>query len=246
MLIDSHCHVPHHKYPKTVREIIDDALAQNVTHLITIGTSIEENKIVAQTANDYQEVFCTIGIYPHENLAVPITEFQKILTSQLALSKKIVAIGECGIDLTNWRGGRDLSQQIALFTMQIEVALQYKLPLVIHNRNGNEQILTTLQQYKTQNKNLIGVIHFFDATWNIAQKFLELGFYLSFSGMVTYDNKNALLDVVKKIPADKYLVETDAPYLPPLEHKGEINYPKYVRMIAQRLLRPYSRQVQLK
>ena len=233
MLIDSHCHIPHKKYNLSPNELITDSKNNNIPKLITIGTSISENKKVIEVAEEFEDVSCTIGIYPHEDQATSIENLKNSLKADLASSKKIVGIGECGIDITNWQGGRSIEDQIVLFEMQAALALEFNLPLVIHNRNGDAYVLQVLEKYK--NTNLKAVNHCFASNWSYAGKLLNLGHYISFSGKITYPNTKDLEDVVKKVPNDRFLVETDAPYLPPQQFRGQVNYPKYVKIVAEKV-----------
>ena len=233
MLIDSHCHLPHRRYEKPLEEILSDARKSGVEKFISIGTSVSENKLVSDTANEYEPIFCTIGIYPHENKGTMMSELISSLDENLKISKKIIGVGECGVDISNWSNGRSLEEQLELFKMQVLFAKEHKLPLVVHNRNGDEHVLKILKE--NYDSDLRGVIHCFDSNWDFAKKILDLGFYLSFTNMVTYKNKENLLEVVKNVPKDKFLVETDAPYLPPQEFRGKINYPMYVKIVAEKV-----------
>lgn len=232
MLIDSHCHLP--SSHDEAAKIINAASLEGVTHEIVIGTSIKEDQKVIKLAAQFPNLFCTIAVYPHEGKESNLLDLEKALRHFLDKKKtKIVGIGECGIDVSNWHGGRPLDEQKPLFEMQVKLALDYKLPLVIHNRNGDEHVLDILDKYKSQD--LTGVFHCFASSWEYAQKVLDLGFYLSFSGMITYPSRKALLEVVKNVPANRYLVETDSPYLPPQGFRGQPNEPKYVKIVAQKV-----------
>ncbi len=235
MLIDSHCHIPHEKYDISVASLIDEALKEEVAKFIAIGTSLEESLLTIETTKQHAVVFCTIGVYPHENQSTSLSVIYEDLKNLLDHHKnKIVGIGECGIDKTDYESNRKLPDQLELFKLQIGLALGYDLPLVIHNRNGDDEILRTLEKYK--NTGLKGVIHCFSSNWDFAQKILDLGFYLSFAGMITYPSVSKdLLDVVEKVPQDRFLVETDSPYLPPQSHRGKTNYPKYVKITAEKI-----------
>lgn len=204
-----------------------------VEKFINIGTSIKESKLALETANKYPNIFCSIGIYPHEDKNYSIPELKDSLEENLGLSKKIVAVGECGIDISNWQGGRSVEDQLEIFEMQIEFAKENRLPLIVHNRKGDEHVLDILRKHV--NPDLKGVIHCFDSDWNFAKKILDLGFFISFSNLITYPKKDTLLEVVENVPDDKFLVETDAPYLPPQSLRGEINYPKYVKIVAEKV-----------
>ncbi len=233
MLIDSHCHIPHEKYTKGIEEIMLEADTFGVEKFINIGTSIKDSRKALETANKYPNIFCSIGVYPHEDKNHSLSEIKTSLEESLKLSKKIVAIGECGIDISNWQDGRSIEEQVSIFELQINIAIENNLPIIVHNRNGDDYVYDILRKYKE--KNLCGVIHCFDSDWEFAQKILDIGFYISFSNLITYPKKDALLEVVDKVPMDRFLVETDAPYLPPQSQRGGINYPKYVRIVAEKV-----------
>jgi TatD DNase family protein len=144
-----------------------------------------------------------------------------------------VAVGECGIDISNRDGARVLEDQLRLFEKQIIFAKSKKLPVIVHNRRGDNYVLEVLKN--NYDAALRGVIHCFDSNWDFAKKVLDLGFYISFTNMVTYKNKDDLLEVVEKVPEGRFLVETDAPYLPPQQFRGKINYPKYVKIVAEKV-----------
>jgi TatD DNase family protein len=235
-LIDSHCHLPHKYYKKSTEEVIKEAARSGVVKLINIGTSIKESKEALEIAEEFDNVFPTVAIYPHSDRKRSITSMEKNLR-ELLETGKFVAVGECGIDISNWKGGRSVENQLEIFELQAKLALEYDLPLIIHNRNGDKEVLEVLEKYSSQglDQGLRGVVHCFDSDWEFAQKVLDLGFYISFSAFVTYRNKEALLEVVKNVPANKFLVETDAPYLPPQEYRGKPNYPKYVKIVAEKV-----------
>lgn len=144
-----------------------------------------------------------------------------------------MGVGECGIDITEWKGGRNIDKQIELFEMQIKLALKNNLPVVIHNRNGDEQIFEVLEKYN--GKGLTGVFHCFTSSWETAQRALDSGFYLSFTGIITYPSGKDIWETVEKAPLDKILVETDAPYLSPQGLRNKVNEPKYVKITAKTL-----------
>jgi TatD DNase family protein len=232
MLIDSHCHLSHHKYSKTKDMLIAEAFAEGVTTLIDIGTSIKDNAHVLKSIQQYENVFGTVGIYPHDDKKIALSSLQNKLETQLLKSDKIVGIGECGIDITEWENGRNVTDQLELFEMHLKLAIMHNLPVVIHNRNGDALILNLLEKYKNQ---VTGVFHCFSSSWDFAKKALDLGFFLSFSGNITYPSNKKYLETVEKVPLDRFLVETDSPYLPPQGHRGEVNEPKYVKIVAEKV-----------
>jgi TatD DNase family protein len=234
MLIDSHCHLIHEDYKETPEEIIEDSKRDGVDKFITIGTSVEESQKMIEVAERNPEVFCTVGIFPQENSDKSLEELEKSLEEQISESRRIVAVGECGIDVVEFSNmKRSIKDQVALFEMQIKLVIKHKLPIIIHNRNGDKYILELLEKYK--NSGLFGVNHCFVSSWKTAKKILDLGFYISFSGVITYPSGKNILEVVEKVPMDRFLVETDAPYLAPEGYRGEINYPKYVRIVAKKV-----------
>ena len=238
MLIDSHCHIPHEKYDKSVDEILSEAAQEGVTKVITVGTSLKDSAEVLKVGTKYDQIFSAIGVYPHEDIGEDLDIIHDEIRANLNHHRKqIVAIGECGIDIPEAEVSyktRELSEQIELFKLQIGLAIERDLPIVIHNRNGNADVLEILDKYK--HTTLRGVAHCFTGDWEFAQKLLDLNFYVSFSGIATFPSAGAdLLEVIKKVPGDRYLVETDAPYLAPQGHRGETCYPKYVKITAEKV-----------
>lgn len=233
MLIDSHCHLTHEYYKDSLEKVISEAVDFGVEKFITIGTSVEENEKVIDIVNNKDLVYGLVGIYPHENQGIPIKELVDSLEESLSISKKIVGIGECGIDITGRDGARILADQEELFETQILLAKKHNIPVTVHNRNGDENVLNILRKHS--GPDLRGVIHCFDSNWDFAKKILDLGFYISFTNMITYPKKDAVLEVVKNVPNSRFLLETDAPYLPPQFMRGEINYPKYVKIVAEKV-----------
>ena len=158
-----------------------------------------------------------------------LSDLEKIIDG----NPKIVGVGECGIDISDHTPKREVEDQIKLFEMQVELAVKKRLPVVIHNRNGDDKVLEIISRYK--NQGLKAVAHCFSSDWVVAQKFLDMGVYLSFSGMITYPSRADLREVVAKVPDDMFLLETDSPWLPPQGHRGELNYPKYVKIVAEKV-----------
>lgn len=234
MLIDSHCHFPHKKYTKSIDELVKEAEAAGIEKLINIGTSLKENRRSIETTTKFENVFATVSVYPHDDAKKNIEELQPLLQEQINSSPKVVAIGEGGIDVfENWEGVRDLKEQTQLFEMLIQLAIKNKLPLIIHNRNGDKQILELLKEYVPQG--LTGVAHCFSQDWEFAQQILDSGFYISFTAIITYPKNEYLREIVRKVPDDRFLVETDAPYLPPQQYRGQVNEPKYVKIVAEKV-----------
>jgi TatD DNase family protein len=233
MLIDSHCHLPPLRKKDKAKQLVEDATAEGVAKLINIGTSLKDSKDAVETASSFDEVWSSVGVYPHENLDDSNDKIKKELQVLIENNDKIVAVGECGVDISEWREGRPIEDQLVLFETQIELALDNNLPVIIHNRNADELILKTLEKYR--NENLTGVSHCFSSNWEFARRLLDLNFYVSFSGMITYPSREDLLETVRNVPNDRFLVETDAPYLPPEGMRGQKNEPKYVKIVAEKV-----------
>ena len=233
MLIDSHCHLPHKLYEKDIETIIKEAKEWGVEKIINIGTSVRENEKVIEVSKNYENVLCSVGIHPQEDRKLDLKSLEKSLKEVLEKSGRIVAIGECGIDISNWENQRPVEDQEKLFDIQVKLAKKTRLPLIIHNRNGDDIVLKVLNN--NIGSDLRGVVHCFNSNWEFAEKMLDLGFYLSFTNLISYPKKDDLIEVVRNVPNDRFLIETDAPYLPPQSMRGQINYPKYVKIVAEKV-----------
>ncbi len=230
--IDSHCHLPFLESGDELTRALRNAKEAGVVHMINVGSSLKDNNKVLSVARKYPQVSSTAGIYPHEDTDKDLQELKTSLNSFIDENiGDIVAVGECGIDVTERKGGRSVEAQVPLFEMQASLAKKRDLPLVVHNRNGDDLIIKILTEIKPKK----GVVHCFSSDWDFAVKVLDLGFYISFSGFITYESRKNLLETVRKIPKDKYLVETDSPYLPPTGYRGQKNEPKYVRIVAEKI-----------
>ena len=231
-MIDSHCHLPGIDSLDKVASILEEAKDFGVTQLVNIGTSLAHGEDVVAVSKDFNEIHAVSAIYPHEDLKVPLndlmSQFEEFVQKHL---DTLVGIGESGIDITHWQGGRPLDDQITLFEFQADLAKKYNLPLVIHNRNGDSYILEVLRRVRPPK----AVIHCFSSSWDFAQQILDLGYLVSFSGLITYSSREYLLDTVRKVPQDMFLIETDSPYLKPKGVSSEKNHPKYVKLVAEKV-----------
>lgn len=233
MLIDTHCHLQDKQYKDDLNEVLNRAKESDIEKHILIGTSLEDSKKAIDLAETHENSYATVGIYPHEK--APDGDFREKL-EKLAKHKKVVAIGECGLDYT--KNNNELYNnpeiQKELFRKQIGTAILLDLPLVIHNRDANEDILTELNRYKTTEK-LRGVFHCFTQDYDFATRVLNLGFYISLTGIITYPSAKELKTTVAKLPKDRIMLETDSPYLAPQTLRGKRNEPKNVRIIASEM-----------
>lgn len=225
MIIDTHCHLNIDEFSLDKAVVIDNAKLNQVSHMICIGMYDKANLDAIELAESHENIFATIGIHP----SYVEQGYDETKLRQLANNKKVVAIGEIGIDLF-WVKD-NLDQQTAYFKKQLDLSLELKLPVVIHMRDSAKEIYDILKDYK----NLRGVMHCFseDITW--ANKFIGLGFYIGIGGPVTYKNNSKTKAVAKGIPIDRLLVETDSPFLAPVPKRGKRNEPAYTKYVVEQI-----------
>lgn len=230
-IIDSHCHLDALDYEtrhKNVDEVIENAKARGVHHFISICTTLGRFKAMkALTAHRY-DVSLSCGVHPLNVEEEPF-DYAKLLA--FAQDEKVVAIGETGLDYHYTPDTKALQQ--SLFTQQIEIANQVSKPLIIHTRSARQDTMDMLIEGNAENCG--GVLHCFTEDWDMAKRALDLGFYISISGIITFRNAEELRDVVRKVPLDRLLIETDSPYLAPIPYRGKPNQPAYVRETCEYL-----------
>jgi TatD DNase family protein len=230
-LVDSHCHLDRLDFAKLGGDI-DDALAaarqHDVTHMLCVCIDMDNFPAVAALANRYPQVFASVGVHPNEKDARD-PEILELVT--LAQSAKVVAIGETGLDYFHGKG--DLEWQRERFRRHIRSAKESGKPLIIHTRDAKEDTLRIMREEGA--KEIGGVMHCFTEDWAMAEQAMALGFYISFSGIVTFRNADSLREVARRVPLERLLVETDAPYLTPVPYRGKSNQPAYVRYVAEHI-----------
>lgn len=234
MFIDSHLHFNNQRYKENyfeISEMIAKAKILNVSKFITIATHSEEFNEIVEISNKYEEVFHTLGIYPTEDMGKKLGDLENLIIN--SINKKTVAIGECGFNQPVEEADRNIKSQRSLFEMQLDLATRRNFPIVIHNRNSDQETLETISQFKS--KNLKGVVHCFVSDYQFAKKILDLGFYLSFNGIATYKSGQNIYETIRKMPLDRMILETDAPYLSPEGYRGDLNEPKFIPLIAQKI-----------
>src|SRR5262245_30521539 len=224
MLVDSHCHLDFKDFDGELDAIMARAAARGVHTMVTIGTKLREFDRVRAIAERYDHVYCTVGVHPHEAEAEDAAASVDRLVA-LAQHPKVVGIGETGLDFYYDHSPRD--QQAKVFAMHIEAARQTGLPLIIHCRDADPEMARTLKEARARGP-VSGLIHCFSSTEELSTAALEVGFSISLSGIVTFKNAVELRKIAEKIPDDRLLVETDAPYLAPVPHRGKRNEPAFV------------------
>lgn len=230
MLVDSHCHLDFPDFAEERAAIVARALAAGVGRMVTISTRVRRFQQILEIAEAFEEVYCSIGTHPHnaaEELDVSADELVK-----LSAHPKVVAIGEAGLDYFYDRAPRDAQAQG--FRTHIAAARQTGLPLVIHSRDADDDMAAILEE-ETGKGAFPFILHCFSSGRRLAEVGVALGGYVSFSGILTFKNSAELRAVAKDVPRDRLLVETDAPYLAPIPHRGKRNEPAYVANTAKML-----------
>lgn len=234
MLIDSHCHLNFPDFAPDLEKVISRAKENGIGLMLTINTRLEEAADLQAIADHYSEVYCTVGVHPHDATQYVKGYEGESLTSQiikLAQHSKVIGIGETGLDYYYNKSPRE--DQISSFQDHILASIKLDLPLIIHTRDADEDTISCLKE--TGKGYAKGVFHCFSGSAALAREALELGFYISFSGIVTFKNAEGLRQIVQDTPLDRILVETDAPFLTPVPHRGKRNEPAFTRYTAELL-----------
>jgi len=228
-LIDSHAHIQGKEYAHEVDAIIERARAAGVEKIIAVGGAgdMSSNTEAIALAASYADVYATVGMHPHDAKDVGDEELRKL--KELTAQSKVVAVGETGLDYYYNHSPHDVQHRV--FIQFIHMACETGLPIVIHERDAAKDAAELLRCEGSAE--LRGVIHCFTGNYEAARAYLDLGFYLSFTGIITFKNAESLRDVVRKVPLDRMLVETDSPYLTPVPHRGKRNEPAFVRFVAE-------------
>lgn len=231
MLIDSHCHLGMLDLSQddgNLDVVIERAQAAGVEHMITIGVDMPSSKECIEFAKRYPCVSATVGVHPSD-VNDAVCDSEALL--QLARQPEVVAIGETGLDYYYNKDGHESMQES--FRQHVQVARAAKKPLIIHTRDAKEDTIAILREESAAD--VRGVMHCFTESAEMAQQAMELGFYISFSGIVTFKNAKNVQETARAVPLERILVETDAPYLTPTPHRGKKNEPAYVRFVAEYL-----------
>lgn len=224
-IIDSHCHLDALDYEtrhKNVDEVIENAKKRGVQHILSVCTTLGRFEAMKQLTAHRNDVSLSCGVHPLNVEEEPF-DYEKLW--QYAQDPKVVAIGETGLDYHYTPETKVLQQQ--LFAQQIEVANKVNKPLIIHTRSARQDTMDMLEQHCAEKCG--GVLHCFTEDYAMAKRALDIGFYISISGIITFRNAEELRDVARKIPLDRLLIETDSPYLAPIPYRGKPNQPAYVR-----------------
>lgn len=229
MLIDTHAHLDFPEFADDLQGVLDRARNAGVSEVVTVGIDLERSQHAVRLAHAHAEIYATVGIHPHDAFA--LTAEQRAALEVLAGQERVVAIGEMGLDYYRDRQPRAVQRQC--FRLQLEVACRMKLPAVFHVREAHGDFLEIVKDYASSLRG--GVLHCFSGDWAVAERCLEMGFYLSIPGTVTFPKAEVLHGVVRQAPLHRLLLETDAPYLAPVPFRGKVNEPAFVFHTAKKV-----------
>ena len=230
MLVDSHCHIDFEEYAERMPQLLENMARNQVTHALCVCVNLVDFPRVLALAESHAELFASVGVHPDQ--AEDASPEVKDLVGR-AQHPKIVAVGETGLDY--FRQGGDLEWQRTRFRTHIRAARECGKPLIIHTRDAGEDTLRIMREERAHEVG--GVMHCFTETLEIALAAMDLDFYISFSGIVTFKNAHAIKEVAKAVPLERMLVETDSPYLAPVPQRGKTNEPAWVRHVAEEIAR---------
>jgi len=232
MLVDSHCHLTYEPMVSDIQKVLDLCKQNQVSKILTIGTNLETSKKSIKIADTYENIFCTIGLHPNETKREAIN-FAEII-NLASISKKIIGIGETGLDFYYNKEKEKSAIQIDMFEKHIELAKKTNKPVIVHTRSADKETLEVIKKIKNI-KEIDFVIHCFTGNSNFCHKLLDLGCYISFSGIITFNKVEEICKSVEIVPLDKLLVETDSPYLSPVPFRGKKNFPSNVKFVAEKV-----------
>lgn len=228
MLVDSHCHLHMLEQGADIPAVLAAAREAGVEHVLTVAVSLESGRAVTALARAHERVSASVGVHPSEQLASEPSVADLV---QAAAGAEVVAVGETGLDYHYNQG--DLDWQRERFRRHIRAARELGKPLIVHTREARDDTVRILREENAAECG--GVIHCFTEDYDTAARCLELGFYISFSGILTFRNADSLREVARRVPLERILVETDAPYLTPVPYRGKPNRPAYVRHVAEKV-----------
>ena len=228
MFIDSHCHINFPELNSKMNEVLSSMREKKITHALCVSVTLDKFPEILDLATQHEHIFASVGVHPdYEKITEP-TVSQLV---ELAKDKNVVAIGETGLDYFRLQG--NLSWQRNRFRTHIKAAIESELPLIIHTRKAREDTIKIMKEESAQKAT--GVMHCFTESYEMAKQAIDLGFYISFSGIITFKNAEDLRETVRKIPLENILIETDSPYLAPVPNRGKLNEPANVTYVAEKI-----------
>ena len=231
MLIDTHCHLDFERFNEDRDAVVKQAIQAGVKRIIVPGLDLANCTAVLKLTEQYDNVYAAVGIHPNSTAKWQDDWIEDL--RQLARHEKVVAIGEIGLD-NYWDKSPQTTQRWAL-RAQLKLAAEINLPVIIHNRDANEDVIRVLAESPLAGREGAGVLHSFSGDWGTAYAALQMGFYLGFTGPLTFKKADDLRRIAAKVPDDRVLIETDAPFLTPEPYRGQRNEPAYVAYVAAQL-----------
>ena len=231
MIVDSHCHLDYPSLNDSIDLVLQRANLNKIDKMLTICTTFESFKKIELLISKYNKIYGTFGIHPHETSNHQQID-KKFICEVAKKNKKIIGIGETGLDFYYNHSEKKIQKKS--FINHIKAASELNIPLIVHSRNAEEETYEILKNEKKTSDCKV-LIHCFTGSKNFAKKILDLNFYISISGIITFKNSTDLVDVVSYIPSDRLLVETDSPYLAPLPYRGKTNEPSYIVHTLEKL-----------
>lgn len=229
-IIETHCHLDYLE-KESLEEILKKSKEVGIDKIITIAVEPDNFDKVFELSKRYEEIYFTQGVHPHDAIKAKPEDLKQI--EQRAIEKKMVAVGEIGLDYHYNHSPRDI--QIKRFEEQLEIAIKTNKPVVIHSREADEDMMSILKNFAPHMKRK-GVIHSFTSTKELAELALDEGFYLGFNGIITFKNAHAVREIVELTPIERILIETDSPFLTPVPHRGKENAPYYLPFVLDKIV----------
>ncbi len=233
MLFDTHAHCDDERIKNefgSLDDYIRHQLENGVGAIVNIGTNLENSRVSIELSKKFEQIYATCGIHPYDIRFYDDMDDALLALEELILSsKKVVALGEIGLDYHY--EDSDRKRQMEFFRAQMMLARRLGLPVVIHDRDAHGDCLDVIRDFP----DVMGIFHSFSGSCEMASELVRRGWYISFSGTVTYKNARKVVESAECVPLDRLLIETDSPYLPPVPHRGELNHPKYVALTCERL-----------
>lgn len=227
MIWDTHAHLDDPRYRGELEKILQNMKEDQISRVTNIGYDLPSSQRSVALAHKYEEIYAAVGVHPHNAKEATEETWQRL--KELAQEDKVIAWGEIGLDYYRDLSPRKVQQEV--FIRQIQLADEVGLPIIVHDRDAHGDLLDIVKAHTPKNG---GVFHCYSGSWEMAKELLNLGFYLSFAGPLTFKNARHSVEVAKNIPLDRFLLETDSPYLTPEPYRGKRNEPAYVRYIAQK------------
>lgn len=230
MYFDTHAHIDDRRFDEDREELFKELPSRGISLMLNPGTDIRSSEKAIDYARTYEYVYAAVGFHPHDSKNMKDEDLNRLEIMALD-NPKVVAVGEIGLDYHYDFSPREVQKK--RFIQQLELAAKLKLPVIIHDREAHGDIMNILEDKKSILTG--GVMHCYSGSWEMAERLLDLGFYISLAGPVTFKNAKRAVEVAERIPLDRLLIETDSPYLTPVPHRGKRNDPGYVKFVAEKI-----------